>query len=107
MSASQRTPARRARRRRTGYDEWDCLNILAALLGLECLLYTDEISASRTILRRKHADAAAVADFVDVVEQVDDIKPYRHGLVSGHGELMRHPDVCLAIRRHMVEIEVA
>ena len=84
MSATKRTPARRARCRRTGHDERDCRNILAALLGLEGLSYTDEISASRTILRCEHADATAVADFIDVVEQVDNVEPYRHGLASGN-----------------------
>src|SRR6476620_10727481 len=105
MSASQRTPARSVRHRLRERGVLDCRNMLVAL-RLELLRHAHEVPTTRTELRRKHADATAVADFVDVIEQVDDIKPYRNRLVSGHGDLSRHPDIDLTIRRHVVEIAV-
>src|SRR5690242_12833721 len=40
----------------------------------ELLRDADEITAPRPELRREHADAGAIADFIDLVEDVDDIE---------------------------------
>src|SRR5580692_5288774 len=40
----------------------------------------DEESAASAELRREHADAAAVADLIDLVEEVDHVEAYRERL---------------------------
>ena len=61
-----------------------------------------------TELRREHTDAAAVADQIDAVEQVDDVEPQRRRLgIAGQQELARDTDIELALRRHRADIGIA
>ena len=39
-----------------------------------------KIAAARAELRSEHADAAAVADLVDLVEEIDDVETHRERL---------------------------
>ena len=39
-----------------------------------------KIAAARAELRSEHADAAAVADLVDLVEEIDDVETHREWL---------------------------
>ncbi len=56
--------------------------------------------APRAELRREHADAGAVADFVDAVEYVHDVEA--HGERLGRGrrdEVVRHAHIDLGVER--------
>src|SRR5450759_5507670 len=71
----------------------------------EFLRNADKEHAARPELRRKHTDAGAVPDLVDLVEQVDDIEPHRRWLVRRKDvEIMRHPDIDLGIGRQVIGI---
>ena len=80
---------------------------LGIRLSADFLFDAEEVAAARTVLRREHADAATVPDLIDRVEHVDDIKAHRHRLMVRHGEVARHADIELGIRRQRVDIGVA
>src|SRR5258707_2513284 len=66
------------------------------------------ISTPRSELRRKHADAAAVADLVNGVGHVDHVEPDRDWLsVPAIGELMRQCEIDLPICREVVAVWAA
>ena len=48
--------------------------IRAAIRSPELLRYAHVVSAPRTELRGEHADAGSVADFINRVENVDDVE---------------------------------
>src|ERR1700682_1463305 len=65
----------------------------------------DEEAAARPELRREHADAGAIPDLVDLVEQVHDVEPHGRRLVRRDDvEIVRQPDIDLGIGRHMIGI---
>src|SRR5580704_8899434 len=68
---------------------------------------TEEVAAPRAVLRREYADAAAVSDLVDGVEQVDDVEAYRQRLAVRHGEFVRYAGIELRIGRFGADIGVA
>src|ERR1700760_2329197 len=58
-------------------------------------------AAARSELRRKHADAGAVADLVDGVEQIDDVES-QGGRLGGRYpiEVVRRAEIALGVGRH-------
>src|ERR1700722_18744957 len=42
----------------------------------QLLRYAEIKAAARPVLRREHADAAAVTELVDLVEQIDNVEPH-------------------------------
>ena len=61
--------------------------------------------APRPVLRREHADAAAVAELVDRVEGVDDVEAHAQRFrVAAEFELLNQPEVDLRVRRHVVQV---
>src|ERR1700688_506482 len=73
------------------------------LRGPELLRYAEVVSAARAVLRRKHADAGAVADLVDIVGDIDHIEPDRNRQsVPAMVKLMRDAGIDLPIRWEMV-----
>src|SRR5580692_9144270 len=68
---------------------------------------SEEEAAARAELRREYSDAGAIPDFVDRVEQVDDIETNRHrqGIVRQQ-EFALDADIDLGIRRHRANIGV-
>src|SRR5262249_18348960 len=69
-------------------------------LHLELLRNADEISAPRAKLRREHADAFAVADFIDFIEDIHDVEADRRGPREEVVELVRDSEIDLRIGRH-------
>jgi hypothetical protein len=69
----------------------------------ELLAYSDKESPARSILRREDADARAVSDLINIVEEVDDVETHRQRpqppLRLGHCELMRQTEIDLRIGR--------
>src|SRR5580692_2403299 len=69
---------------------------------------SEEEAAARAELRREYSDAGAIPDFVDRVEQVDDIETNRHrqGIVRQQ-EFALDADIHLGVGRHRGDIVVA
>ena len=66
----------------------------------------DVVAAAGAESRREHTDAAAVAKFVDPVEQIDDIEPRRQRLGAWeHLKLVR--DANIERRVALVNVELA
>jgi len=62
------------------------------------------IGAAGSVLRSKHTDSGAVADFMDAVEDVDDIEPDRGRLKVMPFELVRDAGIDLRTERKMAGI---
>src|SRR6202023_2025010 len=63
------------------------------------------VSAPRSVLRRKYADAAAVADLVDVVAYVDHVEPdCNWQSVPAIGKFMRQAGIDLPIGREVLTV---
>jgi hypothetical protein len=55
---------------------------------------THEEAAPRAVLRRKDADAGAVAKLINLVEQIDDVEPHGERLgVRRPFEIVCHADI--------------
>src|SRR6516162_8413409 len=71
----------------------------------ELLRQADKDSTARPELWREHADAAAIAEFVDLIEQVDGVEPDCERLVFRRElEFARNADVHRGVRGHMIDI---
>ena len=67
-----------------------------------------KVAAARAVLRREHADAAAVPDEVDRVEEIDDVEAHGHRLrIIGKQKLAGDADIELGVGRHGADIGVA
>ena len=65
----------------------------------------DKEAAAWAELRREDADARAIPDLVDLVEQVHDIEPQRRRLVRRDNvEIVRQPDIDLGVRWQVIDI---
>src|SRR4029077_8831041 len=71
------------------------------------LLYAEKETAARTVLRGEHADATAVSDLIDRIENVHDVEAHGHRLMIRHIEIARQADIELGVRRQRIDIGVA
>ena len=71
----------------------------------QLLRNADIIAAARAVLRREHADAGAVAQLVDLVEQVDDVEAHGQRLVVRRpSEIVRNAGIDHRIGRGVQRI---
>src|SRR5262249_23605921 len=77
----------------------DIATIASARVCADFLFDADEVAAPRTVLRRKYADATAVSDLIDRVENIHHVEAHSHRLMIRHIEIARHSDIELRIRR--------
>ena len=64
----------------------------------------EEEAAPGAELRRAHADAGAVADFIDLVEEIDDVEARRQALPAHQREVLADAEIDRDIVRHMIAI---
>src|SRR5665213_1202996 len=71
----------------------------------QLLRNAEKESAARSVLRREYADAGAIPDLVDGVEQVDDVEAQR-GRFGGRDdiEVVRHAEVNMGVGGHGADI---
>src|SRR5271156_339775 len=75
--------------------------IKATCPGSQRLRHAEEETTPRAELRRPHAHTGAVADFVDLVEHVDDVEPRRERARVGRVKAVRNPCFQLGVLRQM------
>src|SRR3984885_5582 len=73
--------------------------VTATCRGSQRLRHAEEETTPRAELRRAYAHAGAVADFVDLVEHVDDVEPRRERAGVGQVKDVRNACVHLGVVR--------
>jgi hypothetical protein len=74
----------------------------------ELFSHAEEETLARSILRCEHANAGAISELIDRIEEVDDIETHGHWFrIVGQQKLARNPNIDLGIKRFMVDIGVA
>src|SRR5207302_3396485 len=77
-----------------------------AWVRADFLFDAEEKAAARTVLRREYADAAAVSDLIDRIENVHDVEAHGHRLIIRHIEIARQANIELRIGRQRIDIGV-